>query len=74
MEAVNILGGVDRFEHAFGVDVGRERQLHEDAVDSSRWLRSAMISSRAPVELVLGGSSCQLPRPSFSQAAILLLT
>src|SRR6202043_1326775 len=33
MEAIDILGGIDRFKHAFGVDVGRERQLHEDAVD-----------------------------------------
>ena len=33
MEAIDILGWVDRFEHAFGVDLRRERQLHEDAVD-----------------------------------------
>ena len=33
MEAVDILIGSDGFEEPFGVDVGRQRKLNEDAVD-----------------------------------------
>ena len=33
MEAVDILGGIDRQQHMRGIDVPGQRQLHQDAVD-----------------------------------------
>ncbi len=33
MEAVDVLGGIDRLDHLEGGDVLRQRQLNEDAVD-----------------------------------------
>ena len=33
MEAVDVLFGLDRLDHLLGVDLRRQRQLHEDAVD-----------------------------------------
>ena len=32
MKAVDVLGDVDRLDHARGIDLRRQRQLHQDAV------------------------------------------
>jgi hypothetical protein len=33
VEAVDVLGGIDGEQHLRGIDVLRQRQLHQDAVD-----------------------------------------
>ncbi len=33
MKAVDVLGGIDALRHDVGIDVLRQRQLHQDAVD-----------------------------------------
>ena len=75
MKAVHIFRGIHGVENSLRVHLRRQRHLHQDAVhvvaaiqfaDDAEQFRSCVIEA--------GGVSRKLASPSFSHAAILLLT
>jgi hypothetical protein len=67
VKAVDVLGGIDRVDHLVGVNVARQRQLHEDAVHLRRGVelfhqRQQVGLGGVGVELVLVGIHPRLDR------------
>ena len=67
MQPIDILARIDRFDDAGGVDLARERQLHEDAVDLVIGVealdeREKLRQARGGGELVLEGAHARFDR------------
>ena len=75
MEAVDVLLRVDALDHALGVDLLRQRQLHEDAVDRGIGVQRGRSSASSSASLAVAGRSCANERmPTASVVRRLLRT